>query len=1159
MAQEYEETHGRYALNKFILDSTPDTDYEPSPLHNKLLRLRWADIFTTNWDTLLERACRQVTTKHYSIIRTTTDIAGSSASRIVKLHGTFPSNMPFIFTEEDYRRYPHEFAPFVNFVQQSMMENVFCLIGFSGDDPNFLHWCGWVRDNLGKTAPKIYLVGLHEMAQVKRRELEKRNIIPIDLALIPGISDWPKDKRHYWALEWFLENLEQGERWNRSAWPKSRVEDATKKPAHLRNITPVVEDYPIKEPYCQVNTGPKDQVLEALRQAMPVWEHNRRLYPGWIIAPLGVREQIYHRISGWYWPAVRHLSDLKPWERLFCLREIIWRLEICLVPFDDAIYKHLLQAIDDIDPLKQECKEGGEIVDWERADWRKALAAYTELRIAILRDLREDGKYEEFEEQAKNLENLLEQHDDVRQVLWHHRSLLALEKLDYEAVESILREWDPQHTDHIWALRKAAVLAEINRSQEARRLASDTLVSIRQGMRSDIEDIAMMSREAWCMFFLQNIQDEKSNDRWNELKVHKCNAKEIFDYFKTELRGEPSKPQDVVVKRRFDLGARTASRHYSNDWIHRPAYQFIRLTEVAGIPPRIELPEGGFLDLANYTLERVAYWVKDVDPLRAIRIIIRVCRYDGDEIVETVFRRETMASIEEGKATELADILKAIVEYSSVRVATQTYKGSLWIEKLRATMELLSRFILRIPVNRVEDVLDLAIRLSEHERIRGHLWLVKPLTRLISRAVEAIPPDRWEHIFLRLLQLPTTGYAEFALQELWWLQRDVGDLSKQLKAQRAQNLEEWANTINRLIADASTKDRWRAVWRLKLLYKAEILTEEEAGKFAKALWREDLVDDNGLPVGTDLYPAALLSLPEPEPGLAQQRIRKAYLSAEKATGIPLQDYFCVMRQLLFAGKGVDEFSSDEKLCIKAKILQWAEETEEKKAHVLFDSSSQPEKIQIIAGVADVLPYIDVEESELDKILLRIKLSEDNGYPCFLIYPALILKRNSLSEELIIKFTDALASEEDLCDAAVYGLLAWCRLAENDLIDFPPDDLLSEVGIAIYVRKKNMLWISLGFATWLFKNKTEVAKRLLCDRVTHGLRYLLKETEYGLGQGNLSDPGFDIPLIRKECVRLVLAMKNSEVNNEVIEKWLEVAQNDPLPEVRYLLSSWDLSE
>ena len=75
-----------------------------------------------------------------------------SQPRIFKLHGSFPSQFPLIVTEEDYRTYPSEFAPFVNTVQQAMMETVFILIGFSGDDPNFRNWSGWVRDNLGEAA-----------------------------------------------------------------------------------------------------------------------------------------------------------------------------------------------------------------------------------------------------------------------------------------------------------------------------------------------------------------------------------------------------------------------------------------------------------------------------------------------------------------------------------------------------------------------------------------------------------------------------------------------------------------------------------------------------------------------------------------------------------------------------------------------------------------------------------------------------------------------------------------------------------------------------------------------------------------------------------------------------------------------------------------------
>ena len=51
------------------------------------------------------------------------DLVYSERPRIVKLHGTFPSDRPFVVTDEDYRSYPHRFAPFVNTVRQALLEN----------------------------------------------------------------------------------------------------------------------------------------------------------------------------------------------------------------------------------------------------------------------------------------------------------------------------------------------------------------------------------------------------------------------------------------------------------------------------------------------------------------------------------------------------------------------------------------------------------------------------------------------------------------------------------------------------------------------------------------------------------------------------------------------------------------------------------------------------------------------------------------------------------------------------------------------------------------------------------------------------------------------------------------------------------------------------
>ena len=61
VAQEIEEAYGRAFLDDAIRKTMADDDYKPSDIHVDLMSLPWSDVFTTNYDTLLERACNSVT------------------------------------------------------------------------------------------------------------------------------------------------------------------------------------------------------------------------------------------------------------------------------------------------------------------------------------------------------------------------------------------------------------------------------------------------------------------------------------------------------------------------------------------------------------------------------------------------------------------------------------------------------------------------------------------------------------------------------------------------------------------------------------------------------------------------------------------------------------------------------------------------------------------------------------------------------------------------------------------------------------------------------------------------------------------------------------------------------------------------------------------
>ncbi len=308
-----------HRIHVFLL---PDDEYVPSELHEKLLNLGWKDVFTTNYDTLLERTLEQITERHYSVILNKEDLIYSSEPRIIKLHGSFPSTLPFVITEEDYRQYPKKSAIFVNTVQQTLIENVLCLVGFSGDDPNFLQWLGWIRDNIGKDiASKIYLVGVFKFSTAQLNLLNARNIVVLNMSKCDGIGSGD----YYAGLELFFNGLSQLTKEKDDAlWPYDSLD----------------ENFDYDE----------TDVNEKVKTIIKNWEYSRNEYPGWLIPPSDHRKSLllkteYYQSSIFYHIYKGHLSGKVAFNFLY---EYNWRINKCLKPImrtDIGVYEKILFSI----------------------------------------------------------------------------------------------------------------------------------------------------------------------------------------------------------------------------------------------------------------------------------------------------------------------------------------------------------------------------------------------------------------------------------------------------------------------------------------------------------------------------------------------------------------------------------------------------------------------------------------------------------------------------------------------------------------------------------------------------------------------------------------------------------------------------------------------
>jgi len=193
-------------------------------LHEKVLEGKWEQIYTTNYDNLLEYVAK-IKSKEWQEITNGYDLSFSDTKKnIIKIHGSLRNNEDklnnkkfefdgcydhcYIITKEDYDNYSTQHEAFAQLMRISLLKGVFCLVGFSGNDPNFLSWIKWVKDILIKSQKlnpesktKIYVITIDDKEIGKELQLYYANhhisVIPLKNEAIKNelkiTSDNPKD------------------------------------------------------------------------------------------------------------------------------------------------------------------------------------------------------------------------------------------------------------------------------------------------------------------------------------------------------------------------------------------------------------------------------------------------------------------------------------------------------------------------------------------------------------------------------------------------------------------------------------------------------------------------------------------------------------------------------------------------------------------------------------------------------------------------------------------------------------------------------------------------------------------------------------------------------------------------------------------------------
>ena len=892
LASEYEAAFDRQKLESLLLSVIPDSGHQPGSIHNLLLQLPWKDVFTTNYDTLLERT--EVPGRAYQPVTTINDLITARSPRIIKLHGSFSSQRPFIITEEDYRTYPKRFAPFVNTVRQSLIENAVVLLGFSGDDPNFLEWIGWIRDELGDHHAPIYLVGSLSLVNVQRLLLNQRGVTAIDLSPVFANKKLPGGT-HAPALEWFLNSLLAAKPPRPEKWPETRIYT----PGTADFDPPILTADFIEPEKVQYN-GEQNLDEVTVMKLIKRWHFERGRYPGWLVPPEMKRSSLWRETNDWINLLVKFAENCSPVDRILLFREINWRLEVSMVPlfadwiapFESAI-DALLPDLEEGVCVKPESISAINISDEEVGE------AWLEIAFALLREAREAYNLERWNAFKGKIDKIVANYPQFTDRYHYERALWMMWNIERTQAKDALAAWSPSPDSPLALIWKAGILAELDELSEARSLLRTALREIRKSLHHNGQSVDLLSLEGWCTYLLYLVELaanitrsfellEEFSDRWQELKTWDCDPWELWGYFGQVLtETPPALKKETEIVRGFDPWRSTTTHNIGgNDiaaWL--PAFSCIRLYEQAGIPVRL-----AYIDISGEALRNACKWIIPFTDFWSPAILIRAGKTDA-LTKHGLMGRVAVANMKPSLAESLnkwaMDALKS--ELSSL--TANTTMASTQESLLEVLIEVLSRLAFRLETSALQEAFSLALELHSHPGISSHIRLNRSCLPWFMRLFVAADDQQLVTWLPELIRFAlhngnndvTKPYADFWPDPMSYFPAQRINPPKKVHSVTPIEINQAIDWLLEQAKSEAADGRRRTIMRLVYVFDTGLMTKKQQEHFGIVLWEK--TTENGLPDLPDLLRSNYLRLPVPSGLDVISKIKADLLSWKPGSGI----------------------------------------------------------------------------------------------------------------------------------------------------------------------------------------------------------------------------------------------------------------------------------
>jgi SIR2-like domain len=1200
LGSEYETSFGRQALDDLLNHSIPWQHHGPSTVHRLLLNLPWADIFTTNYDTLLEDTRADIIDRKYDLVVSPSDIPFQQRPRIVKLHGSFPSHRPFVFTEEDFRRYPHESSAFINLVQQSLMENALLLLGFSGDDLNFQSWAGWVRDRLGPEAPAIYLCGLLDHTEAARRYFDGRGIKTIDLSPLFPTEQWPnRDERNSRALEWLLLSLANGRQPDVRDWPVAPK--APQLPEASPGLPPLMPPAtrPLWTEYFGHNADLADLYVD--------WAATHDAYPGWSVCPPEKRQRLWIASSSHLHPIFEGLTALSAPHDLLLAHTCMARLDLCLMPLFEGAdeFPAIVERYRPFAELKREAGQHGPgaplPVDpaWRRIPgqdtigWDTLRTLWVDLVFGLLEEARHQNQTEDFERWTELLVPVIQYHPTWT-ARWHcEQTLFALGRLEIDRVQECLAAWPVSLTAPFWETRRAAVLAELGELRDANRVATTALSAIRSRLSTVKGDLELLSQEGWTLHLLdvlKNADAPRGTTMWlhsERLDVLAGLGADVVavldDTAQRALSSSWTPPHTVETVKDFDPGRVTRHSRSNNDsfggLLH--AFGLLRTMERGAVPLRC-----GMFVIRDEAVVKAAESLFPFAPLPSVGALIRQNGSKVKPAIERLFSRTAVVRLSQTDVIALFDTLLASTRAATKRLErsgrdVRAGENALTRNLIDMGLEVHSRIAFKLSTDQIHRSLDLATELYRSP-VFAPQWLLHPsLNTLFNRVILALPPYERLTQVGALLFLPIWEERGFFAIERYNAERWPEPLNANsawhgLTLPNHLRQKDWSSRIGELILltrKGSALQRRVASLRLTCLFHLGVLNQGECQRFGAALWKQK--DAMGLPAGTALYPFAFLDLPSPVSGQAADLIRSMALgsavppvveisedgsqySASRADTAALTHLRTIWYASARPGKqsGGIRWTEAEAVTLFHHLIAWWDDQKRYASSEYRDVFQELvlQNAHLMLRVMDVVLSPELLSnkpeirSEVERLLTEVRTA---GVVTAELATLLFQRTGQVQAARDWYWQELLSNVPGRVTAAVGSVLQWGMTAGSGdpvMDERLVDHIIDRVAFRILPALENVL-TSLHYS---MRKSPEYLNEAQISRLVSGLIYLELETRIAGEQETPPDvviPDDDKPALRGAASGLAAELYRQPAQQSRLESWRQEGMADALPEVR----------